>query len=80
MIGKKRSEPSTAYNPAVINIEEQPPSQAQLKDRASSNKKNTTASNNTSLKIDAYKDLEVEELIRSFMTELSTAKTFNEKK
>jgi len=81
---KKRPEP-TPYNPAFIDVEDaintdNPPSSNinPNKDRNSSSSKKPI--NSTSVKIETYKDLEVEELIRNFTNELLSAKTFAEKK
>lgn len=77
---KKRSNPEP-YNPSVINLEDvELQNQQQLnKERNSSSKKIANVSHQ-SIKIETHKDIEMEEQIRSFTNDISSAKTFNEKR
>jgi hypothetical protein len=77
---KKRPEP-TAYNPSIINVEDAHGLSAPSKEHRpapSSNQKNSVGQN--MLVIDKNRDLDAEELIRSYTIELASAKSFDERK
>ena len=77
---KKRPNPEP-YNPSVINLEDaELQNQQQLNKERNSSSKKATNLTHSSVKIDAYKDIEMEEQIRNFTNDVSSAKTFNEKR